>query len=57
MKIFEDNLDMENYGKVRMFYEEQLVLVDRKTTKELSLKRVETIYSSGVIGIGTYSTY
>lgn len=45
LKIFADKLDMENYGKVNVFFNEQKKLVERRTLKQISINRVSTIYS------------
>jgi len=44
MKIFQDNLDLDSYQKVRLFFDEAKRLVLRKTLKQLSTQRVATIY-------------
>jgi len=45
LKVFEDNLDVESYGKARAFFDEQMRLVERRTIKQLTLNRVATIYT------------
>jgi len=45
LKIFADRLDMENYTKVQILYNEQQRLVERRTMKQLSPQRVSTIYT------------
>jgi len=44
MKIFADNLDMESYAKVKVFYDEYQRLAERRTLKQLSTQRAATIY-------------
>jgi len=44
LKIFADNLDMDSYAKVRILFDEQRRLVERRTMKQLSTQRVSTIY-------------
>ena len=53
LKIFQDNLDVESYQKVKMFFDKQLCLVERRTLKQLSTQRVATIYDGGS-GISGY---
>ena len=45
LKIFQDNLDVESYGKVKVFFEEAKRLAERRTITQLSNQRVATIYS------------
>lgn len=45
LKIFEDNLDMESYQKVYTLFDQHMRLVERRTLKQLSTQRANTIYS------------
>jgi len=44
LKILGDTLDMDGYGKVKILFDEQMSLVERRTLKQLSNQRVQTIY-------------
>jgi len=44
LKIFQDTLDLESYEKVKVFFNEALRLVERRTIQQLSTQRVSTIY-------------
>lgn len=44
LKILADNLDMENYAKVQILFDEAQRLVERRTLKQLSTQRAATIY-------------
>jgi len=48
MKIFADNLDMESYSKVNILFDEHKRLAERRTLKQLSTQRVQTIYDAGM---------
>lgn len=45
LKILVDNADFENATAFRPYFEEQLLLVQRRTIKQLSIQRASTIYS------------
>lgn len=46
LKIFGDRLDMESYGKVKILFDEQKRLVERRTLKQISINRTATIYEN-----------
>lgn len=46
IKIFGDRLDMENYQKTKVLFDEQKQLVGRRTLKQLSINRTATIYKN-----------
>lgn len=45
LKIFADNVDMENYGKINVLFDLQKRLIERRTLQQLKLSRVSTIYT------------
>lgn len=45
IKIFTDNLDLESVSKVQPLFDQSKRLAERRTLKQLSTQRVETIYS------------
>jgi hypothetical protein len=47
LKIFTDNADFDQYQGFRPFYEEQLLLMQRRTLKQYSNQRAATIYEPG----------
>lgn len=49
LKIFQDNLDFENYQKVLPFFDNAKRLAERRTMKQLSTQRVSTIYGDAEI--------
>ena len=51
LKIFADNLDMDSYQKVDMFFQKQMNLVERRTLVQIKNARVSTIYNTGLRGI------
>ena len=46
LDIFVDAMDMENYGKLRPIFEEQIRLISRRTLTQLSTQKVATIYDN-----------
>lgn len=50
LKIFADQLDMENYQKVDMLFMKQMNLVERRTLVQIKNQRVSTIYNQGALG-------
>jgi len=44
LKVLADNLDMENYQKVQILFDQSKRLTERRTLKQLSTQRVATIY-------------
>lgn len=48
LKIFEDNGDLEQYSRFRPAFEEQMILVNRRTIKQQTSKRVATAYADGI---------
>jgi hypothetical protein len=44
LKVFEDNLDMESYSKIRPIFEEQLSLIERRTLQQIKNSSTATIY-------------
>jgi hypothetical protein len=45
LKIFAEDGDMEEYGKLRPIFDEQMLLAQRKTLRQLAHQRTPTIYS------------
>ena len=45
LKIFADNMDMESYSKLDVLFDKHLRLAERRTLKQLSTQRANTIYS------------
>lgn len=50
VKILVDNADYELLEKMRPYYEEQLVLMQRRTIAQLDNQRTSTIYADGTTG-------
>lgn len=46
MKVFADELDIESITKIQPLFDEQKRLIERRTLKQISINRSETIYSS-----------
>ena len=56
LKIFADNLDMESYQKADVFFQRQMLLVERRTLVQIKNQRVSTIYNSGILGDSYYNS-
>ena len=56
LKIFEDNGDFEQYSKYRSIFEEQMLLVNRRTIKQQTSRRVVTPFADG-IGTSSYGLF
>lgn len=50
LKIFAEDGDMEEYGKFKGLFEEQKMLAQRKTLKQLANQRIQTPYAENVAG-------
>jgi len=48
LKIFTDNMDMNSYGNIKILFDEAKRLAERRTMKQLSNQRVQTIYDDGM---------
>lgn len=55
LKILGDSLDTEGYAKVKILYDKQESLTERRTLKQISTQRTRTIYSDS--DIYPYSTF
>lgn len=54
LKIFEDNADLENYGKYRPLYDEYMRLALRRTIVQQTSERTSTIYDEQNNGLGQF---
>lgn len=45
VKIFADNMDMDSLAKVQPLLNEQLALIERRTTMQIKTQRTQTIYT------------
>lgn len=52
-KILEDNADWEQRQAIQPFFEQQLLLMQRRTLNQLTTSRAQTIYTENGIGNGT----
>ncbi len=58
LKILVDNADFDNATAFRPYFEEQLLMVQRRTIKQLSIQRSSTIYSDqGTNGYSNFFPY
>ena len=58
LKILVDNADFDNATAFRPYFEEQLLMVQRRTVKQLSIQRSSTIYSDqGQNGFSNFFPY
>ena len=57
MKIFADNADFEQMSAFRPYYEEQLLLMQRRTLKQYQNQRASTIFSPAGTGIAYPNNY
>jgi len=48
MKVFADELDLESIAKIQPLFDEQKRLVERRTIKQISIKRSQTIYTDNL---------
>lgn len=55
LKILVDNGDFDNADRIRQYFDEQLMLVQRRTIKLLTSQRASTIYNNSGVGNFPYS--